>query len=307
MRKILICLKIILLDFIVIFMVKNIDIDELIASKNPQLAQRLPSFVKKYLHKVLHISEINLFLAEHSEEQGLEFLQAVMELFDLTIDIVGQSNFLNKERPLFIANHPLGGLDGLALLYEVQKSYGPANLLVNDFLMAIDNLSESFVPVNKHGSNRDYTKIIDAAAEDDKPLIIFPAGVCSRKLSYGVFDLEWRKTFVRLARQYNRTIIPIYITGRNSNFFYNFALLRKRLHIHANLEMLYLVNEMFKQKHTALTCIAGDTIASAALSKEYDDWMWARIIRQYVFSLKSNPDSKFIPETDKLLPFTYYG
>ncbi len=288
-------------------MIKKIDLDEVIASKNPKLAKKLPRFIKNYLKRILHIAEINIFLEEHSEKEGLDFANAVIDFLDLKLNVVGEENFIDVERPLFISNHPLGGLDGIAILTLIGKHYDNIKLMVNDFLMAITSLNTMFVPVNKHGSSREYKEDIDKSASSDSPLIIFPAGVCSRKLPYGIYDLEWNKSFIKMARNNARTIVPIYVAGRNSRFFYNLSNLRKRLCIKGNIEMLYLVDEMVKQRHLTMNIVVGKPIKHTVFTSKHDDWEWARHLREMVYEMKDGNSRTFDPNVDLKLPKSYFG
>jgi putative hemolysin len=286
---------------------KKIDLDEVIASKNPKLAKKLPRFAKNYLKRILHINEMNIFLDEHSEKVGLDFANAVIDFLDLTLTVEGEENLMNVEKPLFVSNHPLGGLDGVAILTLTGKYYDDIKLMVNDFLMAITNVNSMFVPVNKHGSSRAYKNDIDKSASSDTPLVIFPAGVCSRKLPYGIYDLEWNKSFIKMARNNGRTVVPIYVAGRNSRFFYNLARLRKRLHIKGNIEMLYLVDEMVKQKHLTMNIVVGKPIESTVFTNKHDDWEWARRLREMVYEMKDGIPRTFEPDTELKLPESYFG
>jgi putative hemolysin len=288
-------------------MIKKIDLDEVIANKNPKLAKKLPRFAKKYLKRILHIAEMNTFLEEHSEKEGLEFANAVIDFLDLKLSVVGEEHLVNVGKPLFVSNHPLGGLDGVAILTLTGKHYDDIKFMVNDFLMAVTNLKNIFVPVNKHGSSRAYKNDIDKSASSDSPLIIFPAGVCSRKLPYGIYDLEWNKSFVKMARDNGRTIVPIYVAGKNSPFFYNLARLRRRLRIKGNLEMLYLVDEMVKQKHLTMNIVVGNPIDSTVFTNKYDDWEWARRLKEMVHEMKDGNPRTFDPNADLKLPESYFG
>jgi len=288
-------------------MIKKIDLDEVIANKNPKLAKKLPRFAKNYLKRILHITEMNTFLEEHAEKVGLDFANAVIDFLDLKLTVEGEENLVNAERPLFVSNHPLGGLDGIAILTLTGKHYEDVKLMVNDFLMAVTSLNSMFVPVNKHGSSRAYKNDIDKSVSSDSPLIIFPAGVCSRKLPYGIYDLEWNKSFIKMARNNARTIVPLYVTGRNSRFFYNLANLRKRLRIKGNIEMLYLVDEMVKQRHLTMNIVVGKPIEPTVFTSKHDDWEWARRLREMVYEMKDGNSRTFDPNADLKLPKSYFG
>ncbi len=288
-------------------MVKQIDLKAVIADKNPTLARRMPGFLLSYLNRILHVGEINEFLRKHHADEGMVFAEAGIQYLDLHFNITGIERLKAEDRPIIVSNHPLGGLDGIAMLTVVGRQLGSVKLLVNDFLMNITNLRSMFVPVNKHGSNRAYKSQIDRVVAGDDPLIIFPAGVCSRKLSYGIYDLEWNKSFIKMARNSGRKVVPAFSGGRNSNFFYNLANIRRKLKIRSNIEMLYLVNEMVKQRHVTLDMIFGTPIPGETFTDTYSDWLWARHLREHVYRLRDEPGAVFDTGAKLTLPESYFG
>ena len=189
-------------------------------------------------------------------------------------------------RFILASNHPLGGLDGLALMHIAGFARPEVVFPVNDLLMFIPGLKSLFIPINKHGKNTENVEIIHQTFASDKTILYFPAGLVSRKQKGGqIIDLEWKKTFVTQARRYQRDIIPVYISGRNTNFFYNLANLRKKLRIKANIEMMLLPDEMIRQKDKTIRLIFGDPIPWASLDRSHTDAEWAQIIKQKVYKL----------------------
>ena len=162
---------------------------------------------------------------------------------------------------------------------------------VNDFLMFIPNLRPLFIPVNKLGSNADNIKIFNDTFAGDRTICFYPFGLCSRKQKGKIIDLEWKKTFITKARTYHRDIIPTHISGRNSNFFYNFSNLRKKLGIKANIEMLFLVNEFYKQKNQTLTITFGKPIPWQTFDNRYTDSEWAMKLRNFSYNLPADCNS----------------
>ncbi|HBK30605.1 MAG TPA: glycerol acyltransferase, partial [Porphyromonadaceae bacterium] len=152
---------------------------------------------------------------------------------------------------IFASNHPLGGLDGICLsAYLGEKYNGNIRYLVNDVLMHIRNLRTIFVPVNKYGAQaKESAKAIQEAYRSDNQIITFPAGLCSRKQNGKIKDLPWMKSFVLKAIEHQRDIIPVHFKGKNSAFFYNFSAIRKFVGVKFNIELVYLPDEMFKNKN----------------------------------------------------------
>ena len=155
-------------------------------------------------------------------------------------------------------------------------------------LMNLENMSEMFVGVDKHKKNKGSVRQqIENLFQSDKAVCIFPAGLVSRKNKGEVKDLVWKKTFVTYSRKYDRTIIPLYIDGKLSNFFYRLSNIRKSLGIKTNIEMLYLSNELFKQRNAHLKFIVGDPIEKSLLLGEKDDIQLAEIIKNRVYELRN--------------------
>jgi len=280
-----------------------IDIRKTIAKKNEKLARRMPNFVIRYLRRILHLDELNRILEENRNTYGIEFTREMVRFFQLNITVDGMENLQEEKRSVFAANHPLGGLDGLALLALIGEQHGSVLTIANDFLMEVENMRELFVPVSKFGSSREYFMRVDEAYASDKPYLVFPAGLCSRKLSVGIFDLRWKKSFVKKARQFNRPIVPICVTGRNSNFFYNLARLRSLLGIKFNIEMMFLVDEMVKQRNKTMKVLAAPPVAPSVFDDRYSDWQWAAKLREHVFlMLTSERVIPFDPEIPVTLP-----
>ena len=182
----------------------------------------------------------------------------------------------------------------MALMHAVGKIRPDIAIPANDFLLHLPNLRPLFIPVNKHGSNAENIVHFDETFKSNKTVLYFPAGLCSRKIKGNIVDLEWKKTFLSKARKTNRDIIPVHISGRNSNFFYNLANLRKWLGLKANIEMLYLVDEMYKQESKELVITFGRPIPVSVFDKSLNDKKWAEKIKEHVYSLKDNPEKQFV-------------
>ena len=204
-----------------------------------------------------------------------------------------QRTFLQTGRFIFVSNHPLGGLDGVVFTVELSNRFTNVKFPVNDILLNIGNLSGVFLPVNKHGSQgRDAALKIEEAYASDAQILYFPAGLCSRKRRGVISDLEWHKSFIIKAIQHKRDIVPCFFSGRNSDFFYNLANFRKKLGLKANIEMLYLPDEMYKQKGIELHLVFGKPIPWTAFDRSKSPVEWAEWVKTETYKLKSLiPDS----------------
>ena len=202
-----------------------IDIDKILKEKAGSKARRVPRFVVSYLKRIVHQDEINAFLSSVSDKTGVDFLEACMDYLDIKLEVEGLENLPDDRLCTFVSNHPLGGQDGIALGYVLGKHYdGKIKYLVNDLLMNLHGLAPLCIPINKTGSqSRDFPRMVEAGFRSDQHIIMFPAGLCSRRRNGVIKDLEWKKTFITKSIETQRDVVPVHFEGRNSDFFYNLA------------------------------------------------------------------------------------
>lgn len=265
---------------------KYVDIDAIIKSKNATLYKWLPGFVLRYIKRIVHENEINDIMSRIGHLHGLPFVKAALNELGATVKVEGLEN-IPKEGPCIIAsNHPFGGLDGVTLMKAVSERREDMKFLVNDILVSIQNFQPLFLPINKHGANpRESLKLIDKAYASDEVTMVFPAGLVSRKLENGVADLEWKKSFIAKSIQHKVDVIPTYVQGQNSNFFYNLSRFRTKLGIKANLEMFYLADELFKQRGKTIVIKFGKPITFETFDKSRTQEQWASFVREKVYEM----------------------
>ena len=266
-----------------------IDIDAVIASKSKRLAKFTPKFVVNWVKRIVHQDELNEILKFSNGAIDVEFADKVL----LWLNAKSNVKFINREslrsdgRYIFVSNHPLGGLDGLILISSLGKIFGKVKFVVNDLLMHILPMRNIFVPVNKHGSmGKDYGERIHNAYASDAQILYFPAGLCSRLIDGKITDLEWKRNFIKQAKRYNRDIVPVYFGGRNSNFFYRLAKIRKMLGIKFNFEMIFLPDEMFRQKNSIFDVVIGEPIPISSIDSTRTLDQWCQEIREKCYKLK---------------------
>lgn len=274
----------------------QIDIEDIFNQKMPKLAKKIPAFLYRWLKKILHQDDINGLLLRADGISGLPFVDETMKEFNTGVKAVGLEHIDKDSRLIIAANHPIGGLDGIALIDTVGKIRPDVITPVNDFLLFVPNLRPLFIPVNKLGSNADNIKILNNTFAGDRTICYYPFGLCSRKQKGKIIDLEWKKTFITKAKTYHRDIIPTHISGRNSNFFYNLSNIRKKLGIKANIEMLFLVNEFYKQKNKTLTITFGKPIPWQTFDGRYSDSEWAMKLRNFSYNLPNDCNQEFNPD-----------
>jgi 1-acyl-sn-glycerol-3-phosphate acyltransferase len=267
---------------------QKIDVENVLSSKNPALAKVIPGFVINYLKKIVHQEELNTFLAKYGHLKDAELIGAGLYHFEIKYKVKGIENFPESGRYIFVSNHPLGGLDGLVFIHELSKHFNNIKFPVNDILTNIKNLSGIFLPVNKHGAQaRDVAKKIEEAYASDCQILYFPAGLCSRKKNGVIKDLQWQKSFITKAIQHKRDIVPAFFSGRNSDFFYNLSNIRKRIGLKANIEMLYLADEMFRQKDKEIQLVFGTPISYETFDKSKTALEWAEWVKAKSYALET--------------------
>lgn len=265
----------------------QIDVEKVLFDKNPKLKKTLPGFIIRYLKRIVHQDEINTIIRENRTLTGALFNDAVLRNMGITYRVHGAENIPSGGRNIFVSNHPLGGLDGMVFMSELSKHFPEIKFPVNDILLYIENYSGVFLPVNKHGAlGREAARLIEEAYVSDCQILNFPAGICSRKVNGIITDLPWQKSFIVKAIQHQRDIVPCYFSGRNSSFFYNLANIRTRIGIRANLEMLYLADEMFRQKGKDIELVFGEPLSWRTFDKSKTPQEWADLMRLKTYELQ---------------------
>jgi putative hemolysin len=266
----------------------QVDVAEIIRAKSPKLAKKMPRFVVNLLRRLVHEKDVNEILAKANGATGIDFVNIGVECLELKRQVCGMENVPSEGRFIFVANHPLGGLESLVMMQTIDEKFSDFMFVVNDLLMALEPLRPVFIPINKVGKqSRTNAEQLNELYASDKQVLYFPAGLCSRKIKGEIVDLPWQKNFIVKAVEYQRDIIPIYIGGRNSNFFYRLANWRKRLKIKFNIEMLFLVDEMFKQRGQTITLTIGKPIPYATFDKSKTPMEWAEWVKKETYKMNN--------------------
>ncbi len=277
---------------------KFVDIDKIIDEK----AQKVPGFFRRiiasYLKRIAHQDEVNDALFRYKDRYEGDFADAAFEEFSPELEVVGLENVPTSGGCIIAANHPLGGLDGIVMMHVIggQKKgiRKDIRFIVNDLLMHLKNFGSYFIPVNKLGTNNsEYLQNVEKVYASDACILIFPAGLCSRKQEQGIMDLEWKKSFITKAVKHQKDIIPCYIEGKNSNWFYNLAKVRGKLNIKFNIEMMYLADEMYRQRGKKIKFIFGKPIPWQTFDKSKNPTQWAELMKQHVYAIGNNTDLIF--------------
>ena len=244
----------------------EIDVGLVLREKAPRLARWIPRPLINRLRRLIHEKELNHIYANYWDLAPQPFIRACFREWGVSYSIEGLERLAPGGRYLFVANHPFGGMDGMMLADKLIEHFGDVRVVVNDILRHVTPLDPLWVPVNKHGAQSlSYARRFDEAFSGPLPVLTFPAGLCSRKIGGRITDTQWRPSFLKKAKASNRLLVPIFVEGRLSNFFYNLSRTRKALGIKANIEMLWLPDEMFSQKGCHFRMRVGEPIDPASL------------------------------------------
>lgn len=273
---------------------ERIDLDAVIRRRLPDRYSHIPQWLIRGAERLICQDRLNAILDNAGERRDAEFCRSVIEYLNVSYDINGTERLPEPgpgSRVIFTCNHPLGALDGIIIIDMLSQRYGPGlRFIVNDLLNAVEPLSGVFLPINKHGrQSREAAEAIDAAMSSDNPVVIFPAGLCSRASWTGrVADLAWNKMFVGKALRYHRDIIPLHFSGRNSALFYLSAKLRELAGIKFNAEMILLPRQIFRSTGRRYTISVGERIPADTLRGGTEAEATAAAIRALTYTIPNS-------------------
>ena len=263
-----------------------LDLEQVIKSKAGKKAKYIPKFVINWFKKFVHIDFINEYLKEGYV--GVEFCENAVKYLGVELEIAGLENLPKDGRTYtFVSNHPLGAIDGVTLGAVIGRQYdGKIKYMLNDLLMNLKGMAPLGIPVNKLGGQaRNLPKLVNEVYNSDNQMLVFPAGLCSRKIDGKIQDVEWGKSFIKKSRETGRDIVPIHFEGENSKRFYRIANWQKKLGLKFNFAMMLLPDEMYKSKGRKYKITIGKPVPISSLDKSKTDLEWAQEIRKHVYEL----------------------
>ena len=271
-------------------MEKTIDLDVILKNKMGDKAKWVPSPLVNWLKRVIHQDQVNAFLWESRELTGTPWLEACVKYLEMTLKVEGKENLPDKNDGklyTFVSNHPLGGADGVALGAIIGRHYDSNfRYLVNDLLMNLPGLAPLCIPINKTGKqSRDFPAMVEAGFKSDHHMLMFPAGLCSRKKDGVIRDLPWKKTFISKSVETHRDVVPIHFSGQNSEKFYRLANFCDGHIKKVNIAMLFLVDEMYKNVGKTFNVSIGKPIPWQTFDKSKTASEWAEYVKNKVYEL----------------------
>ena len=269
---------------------ETINIDKILADKMGNKAKFVPRPLVSWLKRIIHQDEVNKYLWESRHLSGTDWLEECVRYLDMTLELVGEENLPAKDDGrlyTFVSNHPLGGEDGVALGAIIGRHYdGKFRYLVNDLLMNLPGLAPVCIPINKTGNqSRNFPAMVEAGFKSDNHMLMFPAGICSRKRGDEIRDISWKKTFITKSVEYQRDVVPIHFGGQNSPFFYKLANFSDKYVKKVSLAMLFLVDHMYKNVHKTFRVAIGKPIPWQTFDKSRTATQWAQYVQDIVYKL----------------------
>lgn len=283
----------------------HISTKEIIKSKFPSFLSGFPDVFSKIfylsLDRILFIPRINRFLEKHGDKTGIEFIEELFDELDISYKLSNKDRekIPSEGKLIIVANHPLGGLDGLVLLKLVSEIRNDVKIIANDVLMNIQNLADYFLPfdlLSKKDLKKNYT-LISEALKKENAIIIFPAGEVARLTIKGIKDKKWNKGAVYFAEKFQTPVLPIFIRGRNSFLFYFISLFSKKL------SMFLLPYELFNKKNKSYEIKIDHPISPKAFNTKYQRIEFlTKSLKKHLYLIGRNKKGVFETEKNVIHP-----
>lgn len=264
-----------------------LDLDKILG---PKMSAKLPGFVKRFFARRLHIKQINDCIMKAEHYAGVGFFDEALDYVGITYKVRGEENINLSKKYLFACNHPLGGPEALIIGSIFRKIYGDGFMVPsNQILYNMKPLQEFFVPVSVGGrQGRDIAEKVASMFESGRQVLVFPAGLCAKSIKGVVTEMPWKKMFVAQARKYQRDVVPVHISGHNSKWYFFLSWLSRTLKLKFNLGMIFLVDELFKQRGNEFVITFGKPIEYDRFNKTKTDLQWADEVKNIVKNLASD-------------------
>lgn len=262
-----------------------IDINKVLG---PKLQKKLPRFAVNFLKRRIHQDQINECIMNAECYNGVGFFDEALKYVGITYRIRGEENLDPQKKYLFVCNHPLGGPEALIIGSVFKRIYGEGfKVPVNHILANLKPLNEFFVPVKVYSSrqSRELGNQITDMFQSDFQTLVFPAGLCARKIKGKVTEMPWKKMFITQAKKYERDVVPMHISGFNSKRFFFFTKLSMLLKLKFNIGMLFLVDELFNKKGEEFVITIGKPLSYTTFDKSKTDIQWAADVKDKVEKL----------------------
>ena len=262
-----------------------VDIEKILG---PKLRKKLPRFAINFLKRRLHQDQVNEAIMGANSYHGAGFFDEALKYLNITYRTRGEEKLDKDKKYIFVCNHPLGGPEALIIGSVFHRLYGEGfQVPVTPIMANLKPLAEFFTPVNNLSSkqSRDLGERIAKMFNSDQQVVVFPAGLCARKIKGKITEMPWKKMFVTQARRYERDVVPVHMSGHNSKWYFFLCKLSKFLRLKINIGMLYLVDELFKQRGNEFVITFGEPVPYTTFDKSKTDRQWAAEMQERVKAL----------------------
>lgn len=275
-----------------------LNIEQSVINKFPGFATQSPiirNSTLSILRKLTREQEINAFLRENHGITGIDFIDRIFDYFNFSYSISQRErdNIPSQGRLIIIANHPIGSLDGLALLRLASEVRRDVKIIANDMLMAFEPLHDLLLPLDnmtRSAYKQSYKNILNAL-QDEQAIIIFPAGEVSRASPQGIRDGKWQAGFLHFARKANAPLLPIFVSAKNSLLFYSASIIFKPL------ATALLAHEMFNKHSAEIKFRVGEVIPHHALeSDSLADKPLIKRLKKHLYKIGKGKKAIFVTE-----------
>ncbi len=262
-----------------------VDIEKILG---PKLRKKLPRFAINFLKRRLHQDQVNEAIMGANSYHGAGFFDEALKYLNITYRTRGEEKLDKDKKYIFVCNHPLGGPEALIIGSIFHRLYGEGfQVPVTPIMANLKPLAEFFTPVNNLSSkqSRDLGERIAKMFTSDQQVVVFPAGLCAKRIKGKVTEMPWKKMFVTQARRYERDVVPVHMSGHNSKWFFFLAKVSRFFKLKINIGMLYLVDELFKQRGNEFVITFGEPIPYTTFDRSKTDLQWAAEIKDKVAKL----------------------
>lgn len=223
-----------------------------------------------------------------------QFCPKALEILDTALDVRDEDLACIPPRgPLVVvANHPFGGLDGVALMALLRRIRPDVKVFANYLLHCIPELRESFFFVNPFGSTAPTARDIGALrnaiewVHGGGVLGVFPAGEVAHRTwrTRCITDPPWNPAAARIIQRTGATVLPVFFFGSNSMLFQWAGLL------HPRLRTALLPRELLKRRHAPLRVRVGTSIPFEKIKQFADPTTLTDYLRLRTFILRGGYD-----------------
>ncbi len=268
--------------------VQPVNVETVIRNQDHRFLKKMPRFMINWIKRLVRQDEINAVLLRLQGKKNAAFVKGAMQDLQLSVNPINQDFIPPEGRFIFACNHSLGAVDLGAVLLNLQQKYPKIKVLANEIYLQVEQTRDLFLPVSilKKNDSAKKQAIEDWLAQKDTQFLIFPAGKVARKRKGKLDDGFWHRSFIRNAVEHKRDIIPVFIGGQNSHFFYNFSKIRKFLRIKTNLEFFLLPAEVFKKRGATIPIIFGKPISYKIFDESKTHLEWAQEIKKRTYELE---------------------